>query len=835
MESSVSRSPAPPGKQRSTIKMVAQSSENILPKSQQAENISTSQATSSSNRDHKPNATDFSSSPSKSSRLKDNAAGSSLSTNLPQPRARLVDIPSPKSRLGRRPPVTNTAGIPRARGIPRPSGPVQSNPTRQMFQQPLSDHPRGYPRMVTPCAPFPEPQSANNSVAPSLSPTNQIGNTQRKKSAIPLPARTTSPQTIPFGPAVFTLKAKVSTPSSLGGKSLSTIESVDTGNVDQEPDANTVMRAGPQRRPTLSKSGREFKHLSADTDTDPTTMSAQTDTSISRPSSRTDSSLWVETDNAEGTRTKRLSSSGTASDYGPTLTISPDADELIMGRKTSPSPPAPPVSPEPTRNSGNRARNLHRMAVTNEHRKASGQNGVSGGNHAKSRNAAPMETLRRQRSGDSIQAETFTVRSTGEQKHSSLASSGHLESESLRLLNASQIEANSPNDTARLAAVSQTLAMLEGGYQGATENPKLDGNTDLTKSRADKSRTSLSSHQSSIIFRNSQFPRNGSGNLVRSDSGQSISNKRVTSLSRDPGNPKRSSSVISVASSRPPVPAKDSRPTSRAPFKDPSIRKRNSSGRIGASGLRSPYGLSNGYSATPSNIPQPVNGRTSSGRVSSGRTMTETARSVPGDKRSISRAKLTMSGFRGLFHKKTDLKFAGKTGDKKKRTDMKVSSTGSPVLGSRKLSGCRSTNNSGRGSPGRLGTLTKLCHNHPAECLAASPPPDSAQVSEITQTTALAMHITTMAREEEDESKRHQLLSVATAMLGAIDSAKYAKIAAEQAAQAAREASMHQEMTRQSLIAINKVLGNSHGVLGTLTRSRTNIRQKTSRPSTIAQ
>ncbi|EKG18184.1 hypothetical protein MPH_04573 [Macrophomina phaseolina MS6] len=803
--------------------MIDQSSEKILPSRQRADKNSISQSPTSSNVDHKHQFPGRSTSPPKSPRSKDHA------TTLPQPKARLVDIPSSKFTVGRRPPVTSSGGISRPRGIPRPVGQVQSNPPRQTAQQPLSDHPRGYLRMDIMTSPSAETRPSSGGTTPSRSLADkQTGITQRKKSAIPLPARTASPQMIPSGPAVFTLKAKVSTPSSLGGKSLSTIESVDTGNVEQALNTNTVVRAGAQRRPTLSRYEREFKHLSADTDAEPTIVSAQTETSISRPSSRTGSSLWVETENTEGIRTKRFSSSRMVSGYGATLTISPDADELIMGRKTTPSPPVPSASPTLAWSPENKAQDLRRMAVTNEHRKISCQHVASGGSHAEPRNAASTDSPRHQNSDGSIQAETFMVGSS-EKKHPSLAPSGHTGDDSCRLFNTTRIEASSPDNSARLAAVSQTLAMLEGGFHNNAGDSQLDGFTDLARSDADEN-TSPSSN----IFRRSQNTCSGSSNLVRSDSSRSISNKRIASISRDPGNFK-CPSVISIASSGPPVPAKDSRPTSKAPSKYVSVQKRDSSGRAGTTGLRSPHGLSNGYSATPSNIPQPANGRTSSGRVSSGRTTTDTVRTNAGEKRSMSRSKLSMSGFRGLFHKKTDMKLTGKVADKKRRTGLKASSNGSPTLGANKLPGRRSTKASGRGSPARHGTLTKSCHSHPAECFAASPPPDTSQVMEVTQTTALAMHITAMARGEKDESNKHRLISIATAMLGAIDSAKHAIIAAEQAAQAAREASMHQEMTRQSLIAINKVLSNSPGVLGTLARSRTNLRQKTSRPSTLAQ
>ncbi|OJD35766.1 proteophosphoglycan 5 [Diplodia corticola] len=840
MDATLSRTPASPGKQRPTIKMVAQSStENILPSSGHTDKISTPPSRTSSQDTKLP--VNQPTPPPKSSNLTSNSAGHTAGSSIPQPRPKLVDIPSPKSRPGRRPPVTNKGAIPRPRGNPRPGGPTQAHNTRQVSRQPESDHPRGYPRMEAPKSASPEPRSAGRAMAPPRSPVDHQENTQRKKSAIPVPSRTTSPQSIPSGPAVFTLRAKVSTPSSLGGKSLSTIESVDTGRFDQDIDTNTVMRRGPQRRPTLSGNVREYKHLSADTDADPTMLSAQTETTVSRPSSRTESLTWVETESNEGIRTKRLSSGGSSglmSNYGPTLTISPDADELVMGRKTTPSPPVPPVSSASARSSGQRSRDLHRRAVTNEHRKASGQSDASSSMRAKSRNAAPSKTLRHQSSSDSIQAENFTVGSAAEQKHYSSDSFPRLDDGSVRKPSASQAEENFPDDHERLAAVSQTLAMLEGGHRKGAENPQLKQDAALARAYVDKDHKSPNSAHYSDVFRNSQA-HGSSGGLVRSDSGHSgVSSKRVTNLSRGAANMKRSTSAISIASSRPPVPAKDYRPASKAPSKTPSIRKCDSSGRVDSSGLRSPYGLSNGYSATPSNIPQPSNGYSSSARLGSAQTMTDASQSVAGEKRSVSRAKLTMSGFRGLFHKKGDGRSAGKPSDKKKRLNTTVGSSGSPTSELGKRSGYRVAKTpSCRRSPGRSGTLTKAYHKHPAECIAALPPPEMAHESELTQTTALAMRVTRMAREQDDDSKKHQLLSVATAMLGAIDSAKHAKIAAEQAAQAAREASMHQEMTRQSLIAINKILTNSHGsgLMGTLACSRTSLRQKSSRPSTMVQ
>ncbi|KAK0653878.1 Flocculation protein FLO11 [Lasiodiplodia hormozganensis] len=831
MDSAPNRTPASPGKQRPTIKMVAQkSSENILPCSSQTEKISAPPSLRSFN----PGPVPSTGRPASPPNPKSNSDSHTTTSSLPQPKPRLVDIPSPKSRQGRRPPITNSGAIPRPRGVALPSGAVQANNTRQKLHQPHSDHPRGYPRMEIPKSTSPELRSGTSGTGPSRSPVGHQENAQRKKSAIPVPSRTTSPQLIPAGPAVFTLKAKVSTPSSLGGKSLSTIESADTGRIEQDIETSTVMRPGPQRRPTLSKTFREFKHLSADTDADPTTISAQTDTTVSRPSSRTESLLWVETEDSEGIRTKRLSSGGSGglmSDCGLTLTISPDADELIMGRKSTPSPPVPPVSVASARSSGHKSRDLHRRAVTNEHRKASGQGDVSGGMRAKLKNAAPVKTPRRQDSADSIQAEDFTVRPAIQQEHCSSDSLPRLYT---RHNCASQGAESIPDDKERLAAVSQTLAMLEGGHRNGAENPQFKQDAALARAYMNKAQKSPSSACSSDVFASSQAHRS-SGGLVRSDSGHSTaSSKRTTNLSRGAMNMKRSSSVVSIASSRPPVPAKDYRSASKVPPKNPSIEKRSSVGQVGTTSLRSPYGLANGYSATPSNIPQPSNGCGSSARLSSRQAMTDTSRSVSGEKRSMSKAKLTMSGFRGFFHKRNDNKFLNKAGDKKKRSNTKITSTGSPMPELGKRSGHRVTKTSScRRSPGRAGTLTKACHKHPAEFVAASPPPETTQNSDITQTTALAMHITTMAREQEDDSKKHQLLSVATAMLGAIDSAKHANIAAEQAAQAAREASMHQEMTRQSLIAINKILTNSPGIMGTLSRSRTSLRQRSSRPSTV--
>ncbi|KAL1647696.1 hypothetical protein SLS58_002497 [Diplodia intermedia] len=752
-----SRTPASPGKQRPTIKMVAQTSnENILPSSGRTEKISTPLPPGASN----PGAKlplNPSTSPPKSFNPKRNPADHTAGSSLPQPRPKLVDIPSPKSRPGRRPPVTNAGAIPRPRGNPRPSGPTQANNTRQTFHQPYSDHPGGYSRMDTPNSGSPELRPVSGGMGLPRSPVNHQENVKHKKSAIPVPSRTTSPHSMPSGPAVFTLKAKVSTPSSLGGKSLSTIESADTGRIEQDMDTSTVMRRGPQRRPTLSGTVREYKHLSADTDADPTTLSAHTETTVSRPSSRTESLIWVETEKNEGIH----------------------ADELIMGRKTTPSPPVPPVSSASARSSGQRSRDLHRRAVTNEHRKASGQSDASSGMRAKSRTAAPAKTLRHRSSTDSIQAENFTVRSATEQKHYSSDFFPQLDNESVHLPTPGRADENIPDDNERLAAVSQTLAMLEGGHRKGAENPQFKQDAALAMAYVDKAHKSPTSAHYSDVFRSSQA-HHSSGGLVRSDSGHStVSSKRVTSLSRGAANMKRSSSVNSIASSRPAVPAKDYRPTSKAPSKASSIQRRESSGRGGTAGLRSPYGLVNGYSATPSNIPQPSNGRGSSARLGSGQAMTDTSQSISGEKRSVSKAKLTMSGFRGFFQKRGDLRISGKAGDKKKRSNTKE--------------------------------------------------------SELTQTTALAMRVTTMAREQEDDSKKHQLLSVATAMLGAIDSAKHAKIAAEQAAQAAREASMHQEMTRQSLIAINKILTNSHGLMNTLSCSRNSLRQRSSRPSTIVQ
>lgn len=827
MDHTVHPTRASRSEQRPTIKMLSQASSDDIPSDvRHAEKISPPRNGVPSDRDMAVTTTSRPASPPVTPRMKNNATASTTPASLPQPKPRLVNIHSPKSRQGRRPPVTGSGNIPRPRIIPRPSGgSKQGNDTRPELQEPLPNHARGYHHMDASKQTSPERKPVNGGTVPPRSPTNNhAANLQRKKSAIPVPARTASPQMIPSGPAVFTLKAQVSTPS-LGGKSLSTIESADTGRIEHDADTSTVMRPGPQRRPTLSKSAREFKHLSASTDNDPT-MSAQTETSVSRPSSRTESLLWVETGNSEGTRTKRLSSAGMVSDYGPTLTISPDAEEMIMGRKMSPSPPVPSVVTAPARSSGPKTRDLHRMAVTNEHRKAFGESGVTSGGHAKPKTAASVENPRRQGSADSIQAETFTVKSTAESKNASMRSSSHAD-DSLLPPNTSRIEETSSDDTARRVAVSETLAKLEGGYRKGPQGHQLDQDAALARAFTDNDRKSPSSAQSTSIFKSSRSPR-GSNTLARSDSGLSVtSNKRLTKLPMS-----RSSSIISVASSRPPVPPKDSRPTSRAPYKDPSIQKRKSSVRNGTTGLRSPYGLASGYSATPSNIPQLVNGRESSARFSSGYTIADTSRSISGEKRSVSRAKLTMSGFRGLFHKRADVKTAPKGGVKKKRSNMKVTSTGSPVP----EHAYRATKGSSvRGSPGRLGTLTKACPRHPAEILAASPPPDTPQVSELTQTTALAMHITTLARGEEDDSKRSQLLSVASAMVGAIESAKHAKIEAEKAAQSAREASMHQEMTRQSLIAINKIFTNSPDMLGTLTRSHNNLRQRSQRPSTLGR
>ncbi|GME24837.1 proteophosphoglycan 5 [Neofusicoccum parvum] len=96
MDAPLNDTPASRDEQRPTIKMVAQnSSDNILPSSQKAEKASPSVA---------PTTDNHTASTLSSPRKKENATDNTTPTSLAQPKPRLIDIHSPKSRQGRRPP-----------------------------------------------------------------------------------------------------------------------------------------------------------------------------------------------------------------------------------------------------------------------------------------------------------------------------------------------------------------------------------------------------------------------------------------------------------------------------------------------------------------------------------------------------------------------------------------------------------------------------------------------------------------------------------------------------------------------------------------------------------
>ncbi|KAK8164012.1 hypothetical protein IWX90DRAFT_415819 [Phyllosticta citrichinensis] len=594
----------------------------------------------------------------------------------------------------------------------------------------------------------------------------------RKKSAIPVPTRSPSTSSPPVAHATFSSTEIAVSDTAPFDPSLSTIEDEDTICMDDEPGASTLMRRGPQRRPTYSGSARDFQAYSA--------------TSESMDASR---------DNCH--ESHGVGKQGEDAAVRTSTNIGLRADASALASHEAPTPPIP-----------SRALS-HKGSVVPRR---------------------PSLRLRE----SSIFTEHLTVSDRPSHCKQSIdrgaANGSVLSSDDTRLDRISSIsDDDQPKDTAsKLQDHTLTLARLEGsatellplaGLDGAatmakkftdkkrssTQSANLDGAAGIVKKLAGKKRSSVPSARSSMV-KSSQvaagrpISANTSERAPRPSTGQSIGK-----------DDRRRASVPSTASLRPPVPAKDPAPSARRPpNKEQKQTLTTPHGRDNTQisrSVRSPRGLAHGVCHDPSSFPQSKTVDTNDHNTSLS-TLAETPNaSVTNRHKFTTRSKLA-TGFRGLFHKKsTDLKGSGK-----KRTDGQMTPTSSPVP--EVPSNALSTH-----SKKRISNLRqKRTPSHLAEKALPEHPPEAAEKTfesgqtEMLDATNIAMKFVNLAHEETDGPRRAQMLAAASALITAVECMKKANIAREQAEQAAREAGMHQEMMHESLVAINKMLGGDGSV-----------------------
>ncbi|KAK8181295.1 hypothetical protein BC567DRAFT_284630 [Phyllosticta citribraziliensis] len=419
-----------------------------------------------------------------------------------------------------------------------------------------------------------------------------------------------------------------------------------------------------------------------------------------------------------------------------------------------------------------------------------------------------------------------------------------LSSDDTRLDRSSSIsDDDQPKDTAsKLQDHTLTLARLEGSATELLPPAGLDGAATMVKKFTDKKRSSTQpanpdgaagivkkftgKKRSSVPSARSSMVKSSQGATGRPISANTSERAPRPSTGQSTGkDDRRRASVPSTASLRPPVPAKDPAPSARRPpnkeqkqfLATPHGRDNTQISRS----VRSPRGLAHGVCHDPSSFPQSKTVDTNDHNTSLS-TLTETPNaSVANRHKSTTRSKLA-TGFRGLFHKKsTDLKGSGK-----KRTDGQMTPTSSPVP--EVPSNALSTH-----SKKRISNLRqKRTPSHLAEKALPEHPPEAAEKTfesgqtEMLDATNIAMKFVNLAHEETDGPRRAQMLAAASALITAVECMKKANIAREQAEQAAREAGMHQEMMHESLVAINRMLGDS-----TLRNALTSLRTASTRKS----
>ncbi|KAK7520460.1 hypothetical protein IWZ03DRAFT_413203 [Phyllosticta citriasiana] len=597
----------------------------------------------------------------------------------------------------------------------------------------------------------------------STKPPQYELNSTRKKSSIPVPTRSPSAASAPVAHAASaSMEPAVPDPSPLD-YSLSIIEDEDTICMDDEPGASTLMRRGPQRRPTYSGSGRDFQAYSA--------ISESMDAPHENFSASHDSEKLGKNDSSP------------------------------LTSHEAPTPPIPSRAPShkgsvvPRRTSLRRESSIftEHLAVSDcpSHRKQDVDSVT-----AKGCVFAPNDNHLDRPSPSSDDDQPKDTASKLQDHTSALA---RLEGSATELIQSTDVD-----------GAAAMVKKFTDKKRSSTQPADLDGAAGIVKKLTGKKRSSVQSVRSSMVKINQgatgrPISSNLSEKAPRSSNGHYIG-KDV----------RHRASVPSTASSRPTVPAKDPFPSCRRPSNQKQRQiVTTPHGRDNTQimqSVRTPQGLAHGICHDPSSFPQSKTIHAND-HNSSLCTLTESpTTSFPNRHKSTTRSKLA-TGFRGLFHKKSaDLKGAGK-----KRTDGQMTPTSSSVPE-------MPSNTLATHPKKRISNLRpKRTPSHLAEKALPEHPPEAAEKSfesgkaEMLDATNIAMKFVNLAHEETDSPRRAQMLAAATALITAVECMKKANISREQAEQAAREAAMHQEMAHESLVTINRTLGSDGGVATTTT------------------